>query len=374
MAATSFILDQSPHAQKHVLVSVYLRGGADGLHLVPPVRDKDYRKARPSLAVDETKALRLDETFSLHPELAGLHKIFEAGDLAIVHQCGTEENSRSHFEAEDYLHYGGRVGGGWLGRFLHLTKSFDAGPLAALSIGESVSDALQGTAAVALRSLEDFALPNVAPTWTGALASLYQKAGGALGKTGGETLLAMERIKALVRESKKMADQQGGRAKNSFDDGLQLIARLVRADVGLRAATIELGGWDSHIGQGAMLTTLMKQLNEGLTRFHESMGDDHKRVTVIIMTEFGRRVGENASLGTDHGRGSVHMVMGGGVKSNVFSRWEGLSSSLLEYPGDVPVQFDYRQVLLPALLKAHSNLEVSRMFPSFSKEGLPLFG
>lgn len=374
MAETSLILDQSQHAQKHVLVSVYLRGGADGLHLVPPVRDKDYRKARPSLAVDETKALRLDETFSLHPELAGLHKIFEAGDLAIVHQCGTEENSRSHFEAEDYLHYGGRVGGGWLGRFLHLTKSSDAGPLAALSIGESVSDALQGTAAVALRSLEDFALPNVAPAWTGALASLYQKAGGALGKTGGETLLAMERIKALVRESKKMADQQGGRAKNSFDDGLQLIARLVRADVGLRAATIELGGWDSHIGQGAMLTTLMKQLNEGLTRFHESMGDDHKHVTVIIMTEFGRRVGENASLGTDHGRGSVHMVMGGGVTSNIFSRWEGLSSSLLEYPGDVPVQFDYRQVLLPVLHKAHSNFEVSRMFPGFSKEGLPLFG
>jgi uncharacterized protein (DUF1501 family) len=119
---------------------------------------------------------------------------------------------------------------------------------------------------------------------------------------------------------------------------------------------------------------MLPRLANGLANFHTTMGTDMKHVTVTIMTEFGRRVGENASLGTDHGRGSVHMVMGGGIKSQVISKWEGLASSLLEFPGDVPVQFDYRQVLLPVLQRLEPNVDRKRLFPGYEGATLPLFG
>ena len=114
-----------------VLVNVFLRGGADGLHLVPPVEDDAYYRARPSLAVKKTRALGLDDMFGLHPDLAPLLPTFQSGELAVIHQCGTADESRSHFEAEDYLQHGGPQGGGWIGRFLHQTRTPSDGPLTA---------------------------------------------------------------------------------------------------------------------------------------------------------------------------------------------------------------------------------------------------
>jgi uncharacterized protein (DUF1501 family) len=361
-----------------VLVSVYLRGGADGLHLAPPTGDDDYYSARPTLAVSAGKALPLDGFFGLHPDLAPLHALYEAAELAVVHQTGIlyedDHIERSHFEAEDYLHFGGRSGGGWLGRFLHHTKGVRSGPLTAVSIGEKISDSLHGSAAVALRSFDEFQLPGHEDSWRSALGGLYDAEGGALGAAGNDTLNAMQRIRQLADAARDEKKKSAGPRSDDFSSGLDLIARLIRADLGLRAATIELGGWDSHFGQGPLLGTLMPRLAAGLKGFRDTLGADLPHVTVVIVSEFGRRVGENASLGTDHGHGGVSFVLGGGVRGGrVHHSWKGLAGSVLDYPGDLKVQHDYRQVLRSVLQHMEPAADMAKIFPNLPGQAVDLY-
>ena len=351
-----------------VLVNVFLRGGADGLHLVPPVGDDAYYRARPSLAVKKMRALGLDDMFGLHPDLAPLLPTFQSGELAVIHQCGTADESRSHFEAEDYLQHGGPQGGGWIGRFLHQTRTPSDGPLTAVSIGSAVSDCLRGAAAVAFRSLDEFTLPDKDPALRGQLAALYGKAGGALGLAGGQTLQALDRIEA-VRKSPGSPENGASYANDDFASGLSLIARLVRARVGLRAATIELGGWDSHFTQLALTGSLMPRLAAGLAAFHRDLGSEMRRVHVIVMSEFGRRVAGNVSLGTDHGRAGIAFVMGGGTKGGkVLADWpmSGLIASALDGPGDLPVRFPIHHAITSVLKRIRRDAEITKVFP-----GLP---
>ena len=361
--AVSATQDASP-----VLVFVFLRGGADGLHLVPPVDDDAYYRARPTIAVKRMDALRLDGMFGLHPDLAPLLPVYQSGELAIVHQCGTAEESRSHFEAEDYLHHGGLTGGGWMGRFLHQTRTAADGPLTAVSIDSAVSDSLRGTAAVAFQSLDEFTMPDKDPALRGQLGALYHKAGGALGLAGKQTLQALERIEC-VRKSPAGAQIGANYGKDEFQSGLGLIARLIRARVGLRAATIHLGGWDSHFTQLPLTAGLMPRLAAGLAAFHRDLGAEMRNVHVVVMSEFGRRVGENVSIGTDHGRAGTAFIMGGGVKGGkVIADWPrtGLLTEALEGPGDIPVRYFAHHLLTPVLRRIRSDADPGKVFP-----GLP---
>jgi uncharacterized protein (DUF1501 family) len=357
-----------------VLVNVFLRGGADGLHLVPPVEDDAYYRARPTIAVKRSEVLPLDGRFGLHPDLAPLHPLYQSGELAIVHQCGTAEESRSHFEAEDYLHHGGFQGGGWLGRFLHLTRTPADGPLTAVSIGSAVSDSLRGAAAVSLRSLDEFTLPDEDPALRGQLAALYGRSGGALGAAGAQTIAALDRIES-IRKSTAGPQPGAGYGNDEFSAGLSLVARLIRARVGLRAATIELGGWDSHFTQLTLTGVLMRRLAAGLAAFHRDLGRDVPHVHVVVMSEFGRRVCENVSLGTDHGRAGVMFVMGGGAKGGkVLSDWprSGLIDSALESPGDLPVRHATHHVLTPVLKRVRRDVDMAKVFPGLPAGELPV--
>lgn len=350
------------------LVFVFLRGGADGLHLVPPVEDDAYYRARPTIAVKKSDALPLDGMFALHPDLAPLLPIYKSGDMAVVHQCGTAEESRSHFEAEDYLHHGGLQGGGWMGRFLHQTRTSADGPLTAVSIDSAVSDSLRGTAAVAFRSLDEFSLPDKDPALRGQLAALYGKAGGALGQAGRQTLEALARIET-VRNAPAAAQNGASYGRDDFQSGLSLIARLIRARVGLRAATIHLGGWDSHFTQLQLTAGLMPRLAAGLAAFHRDLGGAMRQVHVVVMSEFGRRVSENVSIGTDHGRAGVAFVIGGGVKGGqIIADWPrtGLLDEALTGPGDIPVRHFSHHLMTPVLQRLRPGVDPAKVFP-----GLP---
>ena len=158
MAENPTVIVAEHGSPQQVLVNVFLRGGADGLHLVPPVGDDGYQKARPTLALSARNTLPLEGIFRLNRNLAPLYPLWEDQQLAIIHQAGTPETSRSHFEAEDYLQYAGKSGGGWLGRFLHLTKKSAAGPLTAVSIGEQISDSLHALT-TALEEGQELLLP-----------------------------------------------------------------------------------------------------------------------------------------------------------------------------------------------------------------------
>jgi len=362
--------------QRQALVVVFLRGGADGLNLVAPLEDDGYYLARPRIAFSRKDAVALDGFYGLNPLLKKLEPMYQSGSLAIIHAAGSEDSTRSHFEAQDLMEHGGITGGGWLGRFLSAQSGINSGPLAAVALGRAIPECLRGApAATVLQSLDDFSIGENRTRLTQALARLYDIQTDALASAGRDTLDALQRIEQLRRTAYQPA-HGADYGPDEFSRGLLQIARLIKSRVGLRAASVDLGGWDSHFSQGTLMDPLMTRLARGMAAFHQDLGREMEHTTVVVMTEFGRRVEENSAFGTDHGRGSVMFVLGGGVKGGrVLGQWPGLSREVLEGPGDLPVTTNYRNVLAPVLQRLGASTEnLGRIFPGFEVSPLPLFG
>lgn len=357
------------------VVVVFLRGGADGLSLVPPIGDDDYYRGRPALAVAAKDALPLDGLFGLHPALRELLPFFREGQLTVVPACGSDDETRSHFEAQDRMEQGGRaVAGGWLGRWLREQAGPPEGDasagLAAVGLGTALPESLRGApGAVVLRSLAELSLggdgvPGAA--LRDQLQALY----------AGDPLLsgpARDTLAAVARLERLRSDPYRPPAGASYDDdgfseSLQQLARLLRAEVGVRAACLDLPGWDSHVFQDAALLPLMRQLSRGLAAFARDLGPLLRQTSVVVMTEFGRRVAPNSALGTDHGRGSVLLVLGGGTPGGIRGRWPGLSPDVLQGPGDVPAANDYRDAMA-AVLSRHGRSGTAA-FPGHARVAL----
>jgi uncharacterized protein (DUF1501 family) len=364
---------------RHTLVVVFLRGAADGLTLVAPVADDNYHKFRPRLAVRKQDAVPLDDVFGLHPNLRALESAWKEGDLAIVHGAGGESDTRSHFEAQDLMEHGGVAAGGWLGRFLR-TRGASESPLAAVALSPTLPESLSGApSASAFASLREFAITDGhqgarKEDFTRQVQRLYALEQGALREAAANTFEALQRIEAIDVN----ANPQNGatyEGRYPFSQGLRQIAQLIRADVGLDAASIDLGGWDTHFTQVSVIEPLMLQLADGLAAFHRDLGPRMATTTVVVMTEFGRRVAENSAFGTDHGRGGAMFVMGGGVKGGrVLGGWPGLKPEMLEGPGDLPVWNNYRNVLAPVLTQHGAEpASLAQVFPEFSLQPLPLY-
>jgi uncharacterized protein (DUF1501 family) len=359
----------------HVLVVVFLRGGADGLTLVPPTGDDAYYRARPMLAVKRDDAIDLNGYFALNTHLRPLHKYFEAGELAIVHGAGTEDTTRSHFEAQDTMERGGNEGSGWLARYLRARDSTPSA-LSAVSIGTTRPESLRGAPAGAvMQTLRDFAFGEEDPALVDQLARLYAIQVGPLGQAARDTIEAVRRLRA-IRATEDQPAHGAVYPETGFGRGLREIARLVRADVGLVTTTIDLGGWDTHFVQSRIIDGLMGELASGIDAFLTDLGDDRRRVTIVAMTEFGRRVQENTSFGTDHGRGSVMMLLGAhdplpGIAGTITSGWSDLSPDNLDEVGDVPAAINYRDVMAPILTAHRPGLDLRRVFPGHTFRDLP---
>jgi len=360
--------------QPHTLVVIFLRGGADALNMVVPFQDDTYYRLRPQISISKKDAIPLDGFFGLNPRLSKLQQLYADGALAIVHGAGSEDVSRSHFEAQDFMEHGGVAGGGWLGRFLRCRPNSGAAPLAAVHIGKTQPEALRGApAAVVLESFDVFSFGARAENYLNQLAGLYAGEQDLLGGAGTTMIAAMSRIHALSDADYK-PEHGAEYPANPFARGLRQIAQLIRARVGLEAASIDLGGWDSHFGAASVMDPLLDQLGGGLSAFYRDLGSEMDNVTVVAMSEFGRRVYENASGGTDHGRGGVMFVLGGGVRGGrVLSAWPGLDGDKLEGPGDLPVEHNYRNVLAPILRRRGGVENLERVFPDFAIAPVPLY-
>jgi uncharacterized protein (DUF1501 family) len=343
------------------VLAVFLRGGADGLNLVVPTFEKEYYKLRPTLALGKT--LPLDDRFGLHPALEPLHAPFKEGRLAILHAVGSDDDTRSHFEAQDLMERAGRpeggVAGGWLARHLR-TKPGSRGAVAAVAIGPRLPESLRGApGACALESIEQVALPEASPLFTGALEALYLADGSGAGRAGQATFRLLERINR-ARE----AARPEGYPDTGFGSALREVARLLKAEAGLEAACVDLGGWDTHYAQAAGFDGLAAELAGGLAGFSKDLGSRMERTVVVVMTEFGRRSYENGTFGTDHGRASVMFAMGGPVRGGrVIADWPGLGGDMLVGPGDLAVTIDFRDVLAELVEKALGNPRAADVFP-----------
>jgi uncharacterized protein (DUF1501 family) len=360
--------------QRHTLVVIFLRGGADGLNLVAPLQDDGYYRARPRIAITRARAIPLDGFFGLNPLLKELERPYKDGALAIIHAAGSEDTTRSHFEAQDLMEHGGALGGGWLGRFLRAQASETAGPLSAVALGRAVPECLRGApAATVLESLDDFSLGADRAPLLESLGQLYGLQEDQLGNAGRLTLEAVARIEKL-RTGRYVPAHGATYGDDNFSRDLREAARLIKARVGLQAASIDLGGWDSHFGQSTVMDPLMTKLAKGLAAFYDDLGGEMAHTTVIVMTEFGRRVEENSAFGTDHGRGSVMFVMGGGIDGGkIHGKWPGLTKDVLEGPGDLPVTTNYRNVLAPILARHAGQQAAAGAFPGFGLAPLSLY-
>jgi uncharacterized protein (DUF1501 family) len=238
-----------------------------------------------------------------------------------------------------------------------------------------VPECLRGApSATVFQSLQDFSLGDGQSDLLGSIARLYEAEPGALGRSGCATVEAIRRVEKL-RQERYEPSSGAHYGTDDFARGLAQIARLIKARVGLEAASVDLGGWDSHFSQGLLIEPLMARLASGLQAFYQDLGKDIEHTTLVVMTEFGRRVEENSAFGTDHGRGSVMFVMGGGINGGrVLGKWPGLTRDLLEGPGDLPVVHNYRNVLAPILARHGAEEQsFSRIFPEFGIKPMELY-
>jgi uncharacterized protein (DUF1501 family) len=292
-----------------------------------------------------------------------------------VHAAGSEDDSRSHFDAQDLMEHGGVAAGGWLGRFLRFRERPSQGPLSAVALGKNFPECLRGAPAVTvMQSLEDFSLGPRAERLTGELARLYAEQPDELAGAGRDTLNALARIDRM-RSSAYRPEHGAQYRADSFSLGLRQAAQLIKARVGLEAVSLDLEGWDSHFTQSTIMDPLMTSLGQGLAAFYTDVGSAMENTTVMVMTEFGRRVQENSSFGTDHGRGSVMFLMGGGIRGGrVIGQWPGLSPDLLTGPGDLQVVHNYRNLIAPILSRHGAGARLGTIFPDFRLEPVDVYG
>ncbi len=360
-----------------VLVSVFLRGAADGLNMVVPYADDDYYRLRSTLAIprpgQDQGAIDLDGRFGLHPRLAPLKAAYDAGELALIQAVGSPQATRSHFEAQDYMETAGVAERaqvqGWLARYLRSRPAQGAELVRAVALAARAPLSLRGYPnAIVAPSFKEFRLAAsdaLQPTLEQGFARLYRTDAADLQERAGARALSASGVLRQALRAKNAARYPGG--ARDFAD----LARLIKADVGVETACIDFGGWDTHSGQGRSeggdLPRQLDRLGRCLASFRVDLGAHFERVVIVVMTEFGRTVRENGTAGTDHGHGSVMFVLGGKVKGGrVLGDFPGLADDKLYEQRDLAVTTDFRDVLSEVCERHLGAPDAAPFFPGYA--------
>ena len=369
-------LAAQPRLRKKTLVTVFQRGGVDGLNMVIPFGEKHYYDYRPTIAVpapssERPAAIDLDGFFGLHPSLRPLHSLYERGELAIIHAAGSPHETRSHFAAQEYMESAAPgakdVGDGWLNRYMHENQHPEATSFRGVALGEVLPKALEGPApALALGDLTGTGKVKGARSL---FESLYDRETNALlSGTSREMFNAIDQLAELNPQGYEPAN--GAQYPNGeFGQAMRQLAQLIKADLGVEIAFVDIGGWDTHFNQGSVEGKLPQQLQifaNTLAAFYTDLGDRMGDVAVLTMSEFGRTARENGSAGTDHGKANVMFLMGGGVKGGaVYADWPGLAPEQLNEDRDLAMTTDFRDVFSEVLVGHLDPANPQAVFPDF---------
>ncbi|HET9031457.1 MAG TPA: DUF1501 domain-containing protein [Dokdonella sp.] len=404
-------------ATNDTLVVVFLRGAMDGLSLLPPGASSphraDYESARNNTRIPVSgngAALSLNGTnWALHPRASGLRALYNANHLAFIVAAGQAQPEpviRSHFDAQANLEFGfgGGTGNnvGWLTRHLASGGLPSVVPLPATSLGNITASSLLGSSdAITMNSASDFRLDGFNGSWedddpayglVGAVSrmhDLWNSNATQLESAGVETLASLDLLRPINFGLYNAGSNPGGyqpsgganyslNYNSSFGSQLRNIAQLIKSDLGMRVATIDLGGWDTHVGQGNPTNSYdyfgnqVESLSQGLSAFYtdlanSSSGNLMQRTSLIVVSEFGRRVVENADSGTDHGYGNVMLALGGSVNGGqIYGNFPGLANADLYQGTDVAVTTDYRRIISEALIRRMANPNIYYVFPGYS--------
>ena len=357
-------------SQNDALVILFQRGGCDGLSLLAPTNDPDYVADRapdlrvrddgqkPGRSIRQSFAPALD--FRLHPDAAPLADLYESRHLALLHAVGLENGTRSHFVAQDLMERGvndnatlNTVHDGWLTRLLNAHPSL----FPAISTGPALPSALAFHAnSLAIPDLRGgLSLPG-GPQVKQVLTGLYANAKDPFGLSAAETLRDIDRVESRLprtpdgKVAEYQPDNHATYEETESGRALRTVARLLKMEIGLSVACVDIGGWDHHDNLAGRFSGLIGQFSRALLAFWNDIDTYHNRLTVVVMTEFGRRLRTNKSNGADHGHGGVMMVLSGNAKGgNIYGRWPGLAAHQLDNGVDLAVTTDYRSVLTEVL-------------------------
>ena len=372
-------------ARGKTLICLFQRGAADALNVVVPHGEAAYYRLRPNIAIARpgapASALDLDGFFGLHPALAPMKPLWDMGILAPIHAVGSPSNTRSHFDAQDYMETatpdekGTRDG--WLNRYLATRGTCEAGcvhesapsPFRAVAMTPQTPRMLEGPApTIAMNSLDEFTVRAAGPA-ADRLEALYRTGSAdVVHAAGGEMFEAVKLLRA-ANPQKYLPQNGAAYPASQFGQRLRQIAQLIKADVGLEVAFADVGGWDTHVNQGASTGQLAARLDDfarSVTALVTDLGDRMADVTIMTMSEFGRTVRQNGNGGTDHGHAGALFVIGGDVKGRkVYGRWPGLEPEQLYEGRDLALTTDFRAVFSEVAAKHLGATKLDALFPGF---------
>ncbi len=383
---------RSPNGRGKVLVVLFQRGAADALNVVVPHGEQAYYKMRPSIAVPRpsalnttsgTTAIDLDGFFGLHPSLSAFKPLWDDGILAPVHAVGSPSNTRSHFDAQDYMesatpdNKGTRDG--WLNRYLAVKGTCDecklhdgqttTSPFQAVAMTPQTPRILEGGApTVAMNSIDEFTI-RTNGTQADRIEALYRTGSAdVVHAAGGEMFEAMKILKA-AKPQQYVPENGADYPRSPFAQHLRQIAQLIKANVGLEIAFADVGGWDTHVNQGGatgQLATRLDDFSRSIAALVKDLGNRMADVTILTMSEFGRTARQNGNGGTDHGHATAMFVIGGDVRGKkVHGKWPGLEPEQLNEGRDLALTTDFRSVFSEVAFKHLGAAKMDAVFPGF---------
>ena len=369
--------------RRKTLIAIFQRGAVDGLNMVVPHGERSYYDLRPSIAIPKPQAgnadaaLDLDGFFGLHPVMSPLKPFWDSKRLAIVHASGSPDNTRSHFDAQDYMESAtpGRKGtpDGWLNRYLQSKSDPERSLFRAVSMTQTMPRVLQGSApTLAISNLNDFTIRagRSSANVQGGFEAIYdQTVNDVLGGTGKETFEAVNYLKR-VNPGQYKPENGAQYPRTQFGNALFQIGQLIKAQVGLEVAFTDIGGWDTHVNQGnsrGQLSLRLQDFSGGIAALATDLGKRMDDVVILTMSEFGRTVRENGNRGTDHGHANAMFILGNGVRGGkIYGDWPGLKSDQLYEGRDLALTTDFRDVFGEVAKKHLGTANIQTVFPGYS--------
>ena len=391
MAAAPGFLHQFADAQtlsdrrgkKKTLITIFQRGAVDGLNMVVPYGDTEYYNLRSSIAVPTPNkpdgAVDLDGYFGLHPSLKPFEALWNNKQLAVVHSAGSPDNTRSHFDAQDYMESGtpGNKGtrDGWLSRVLQTSAGKNDSAFRAVSMTQQTPRSMMGKyPTIAMSNLADFSIKAGVYTKSvqGGFEDLYdENSKDSLRETGRETFEAVNFLKKS--NPAQLKPENGAVYPNTpFGRSLMQIGQLVKAGVGLEVAFTDTPGlnWDTHLNEGGargQIANLLRDFGASITALVNDLGKRMDDVVILTMSEFGRTARQNGSNGTDHGHGNAMFLIGNSIKGGkVYGDWKGLKPDQLNEGRDLAVTTDFRDVFSEVSARHLDNRNLDKIFPGYA--------
>ena len=371
------------NGKRKTLIAIFQRGAVDGLNVVVPFGESNYYELRPSIAIGKPEsgnadaAINLDGFFGLHPSMSAFKPLWDTNRLAIIHASGSPDNTRSHFDAQDYMESATpglkSTSDGWLNRYLGSKKDPDQSLFRAVSMTKTMPRVLQGPEpAIAMSNLSDFAIRagKSSANLQGGFEAIYaREMNDSLAGTGRETFEAVNYLKK-ANPAQYQPENGAQYPRNPFGNSLLQIAQLIKAGVGLEVAFTDIGGWDTHVNQGnsrGQLANLLQQFSSGIAALYQDLGQRMDDVVVLTMSEFGRTVRENGNRGTDHGHANAMFVLGNSVRGGkVYGQWPGLKSEQLYEGRDLALTTDFRDVFGEIATRHLGSKDAKAVFPGYA--------